>query len=132
MLAQVGLTENQAKRRYIPDEVLVLRQYFKTVTAAQISEETTGICKLIVLRNGEILGASLLGAEAGELINMIALAISQKIKINQLANLSVVYPGFSEIIEQTAREWERQRLNSNVALQDFLEGFFDFRRNWNI
>jgi pyruvate/2-oxoglutarate dehydrogenase complex dihydrolipoamide dehydrogenase (E3) component len=132
MLAQVGLTEKQAKRRYIQDEVLVLRQYFKTLTAAQISEETTGICKLIVLRNGEILGASLLGAEAGELINLIALAISQKIKINQLANLSVVYPGFSEIIEQTAREWERQRLNSNIALQDFLEGFFDFRRNWNI
>jgi pyruvate/2-oxoglutarate dehydrogenase complex dihydrolipoamide dehydrogenase (E3) component len=132
MLAQVGLTEKQAKRRYIQDEVLVLRQYFKTVTAAQISEETTGICKLIVLRNGEILGASLLGAEAGELINLIALAISQKIKINQLANLSFVYPGYSEIIEQTAREWERQKLNSNIALQDFLEGFFDFRRNWNI
>jgi pyruvate/2-oxoglutarate dehydrogenase complex dihydrolipoamide dehydrogenase (E3) component len=132
MLAQVGLTEKQAKRQYIQDEVLVLRQYFKTVTAAQISEETTGICKLIVHRNGEILGASLLGAEAGELINLIALAISEKIKINQLANLSFVYPGYSEIIEQTAREWERQKLNSNIALQDFLEGFFHFRRNWNL
>ncbi|MBW4477194.1 MAG: NAD(P)/FAD-dependent oxidoreductase [Tolypothrix brevis GSE-NOS-MK-07-07A] len=132
MLAQVGLTEEQAKGRYIPDEVLVLRQYFKTLTAAQISEETTGICKLIAHRNGEILGATLLGAEAGELINFIALAISQKIKINQLANQSFIYPGFSEIIEQTVREWERQRLNSNIALQDFLEGFFHFRRNWNV
>jgi pyruvate/2-oxoglutarate dehydrogenase complex dihydrolipoamide dehydrogenase (E3) component len=131
MLAQVGLTETQAKRQFSRDEVLVLRQYFKTVATAQIRDETTGMCKLIVLRNGEILGASILGAEAGELINLIALAMSQKIKVNHLANLSPVYPSFSEILQQTAREWSKQRLNKNVALQEFLEGFFHFRRNWN-
>lgn len=132
MVAQVGLTEAQAKRLFSQDEVLVLRQYFKTVAAAQIRDETTGICKLIVLKNGEILGASILGAEAGELINLIALAMSQKIKVKDLANLSPVYPSFSEILEQAAREWSKQRLNSNIALQEFLEGFFHFRRNWNL
>lgn len=132
MVAQVGLTEAQAKRLFSQDEVLVLRQYFKTVAAAQIRDETTGICKLIVLKNGEILGASILGAEAGELINLIALAMSQKIKVKDLANLSPVYPSFSEILEQAAREWSKERLNSNIALQEFLEGFFHFRRNWNL
>ncbi|MCC5600086.1 dihydrolipoyl dehydrogenase family protein [Nostoc favosum] len=132
MVAQVGLTEAQAKRLFIRDEVLVLRQYFKTVAAAQLRDETTGMCKLIVLDNGEILGASILGAEAGELINLIALAMSQKIKVKDLANLSPVYPSFSEILEQAAREWSKQRLNSNIALQEFLEGFFHFRRNWNL
>jgi pyruvate/2-oxoglutarate dehydrogenase complex dihydrolipoamide dehydrogenase (E3) component len=131
MLAQVGLTETQAKHQFSRDEVLVLRQYFKTVATAQLRDETTGMCKLIVLRNGEILGASILGAEAGELINLIALAMSQKIKVNHLANLSPVYPSFSEILQQTAREWSKQRLNNNVTLQEFLEGFFHFRRNWN-
>ncbi|NDJ24709.1 FAD-dependent oxidoreductase [Nostoc sp. B(2019)] len=132
MLAQVGLTEAQAKRQFNRDEVLVLRQYFKTVAAAQLQDETTGICKLIVLRNGEILGASILGIEAGELINLIALAMSQKIRVRHLADLSPVYPSFSEVLEQTAREWSKQRLNSNTALQEFLEGFFYFRRNWNL
>lgn len=132
MLAQVGLTEAQAKRQFGRDEVLVLRQYFKTVAAAQLRGETTGMCKLIVLRNGEIVGASILGGEAGELINLISLAMSQKIKVKDLANLSPVYPSFSEILEQTAREWSKQRLNSNIALQEFLEGFFHFRRNWNL
>ncbi|QLE42830.1 NAD(P)/FAD-dependent oxidoreductase [Nostoc sp. C052] len=132
MLAQVGLTEAQAKRQFARDEVLVLRQYFKTVVASQICGETTGMCKLIVLRNGEILGASILGGEAGELINLIALAISQKIKVKDLANLSPVYPSFSVILEQTAKEWSKQKLNSNIALQEFLEGFFHFRRNWNL
>ncbi|MEH2142756.1 dihydrolipoyl dehydrogenase family protein [Nostoc sp.] len=132
MVAQVGLTEVQAKRQFGRDEILVLRQYFKTVAAAQLRDETTGMFKLIVLRNGEILGASILGTEAGELINLIALAMSQKIKVKDLANLYPVYPSFSEILEQTAREWSKQRLNSNIALQEFLEGFFHFRRNWNL
>ncbi|MEH1870483.1 dihydrolipoyl dehydrogenase family protein [Nostoc sp.] len=132
MVAQVGLTEAQAKRFFSRDKVLVLRQYFKTVAAAQLRNETTGMCKLIVLDNGEILGASILGAEAGELINLIALGMSQKIKVKDLANLSPVYPSFSEILEQAAREWSKQRLNSNMALQEFLEGFFHFRRNWNL
>ncbi|MBN3885208.1 MAG: NAD(P)/FAD-dependent oxidoreductase [Nostoc sp.] len=132
MLAQVGLTEAQAKHEFRRDEVLVLRQYFKTVAAAQLRGETTGMCKLIVLRNGEILGASILGAKAGELINLIALAMSEKIKVKDLANLSPVYPSFSVILEQTAREWNKQKLNSNIALQEFLEGFFHFRRNWNL
>ncbi|MDP5338298.1 MAG: NAD(P)/FAD-dependent oxidoreductase [Nodularia sp. (in: cyanobacteria)] len=131
-LAAVGLTEAQAKRQFKSDEVLVLRQYYKSVTAAQLRDETTGICKLIVLRNGEILGASILGAEAGELINLIALAMSEKISVKHLANLSAVYPSFSEIIENTAREWGKEKLNSNSALQDFLEGFFHFRRDWNL
>jgi pyruvate/2-oxoglutarate dehydrogenase complex dihydrolipoamide dehydrogenase (E3) component len=132
MLAQVGLTENKAKRQYNHHEVLVLRQYFKTVAAAQIRSENTGICKLIVLRNGEILGAEIFGAAAGELINVIALAMSQNLNIQQLENLSPVYPSFSEILEKSVREWHQQKLNSNIARQDFLESFFQFRRDWNL
>lgn len=132
ILAQVGLTEVQAKRKYKQNEIWILRQYFKTVAAAQLRSETTGVCKLIVLQNGEILGASLLGAEAGELINLIAFAISQKIKVNYLANLSPVYPSFSEILEKIACAWNQQRLNNNLNLQEFFDSFFQFRRDWNI
>ncbi|MGH8002522.1 MAG: FAD-dependent oxidoreductase, partial [Brasilonema sp.] len=131
MFAQVGLTEAQAKSQYSPDEVIVLRQFFKTLCAAQIQDETTGICKLIVLRNGEILGASVLGAQATELINVIALAIAQTIKVHCLAHLAPLCPSFSEIFEQIVRDWKQQKLNSNTAWQDFLESFFHFRRNWN-
>jgi pyruvate/2-oxoglutarate dehydrogenase complex dihydrolipoamide dehydrogenase (E3) component len=102
------------------------------VAAAHLKDEITGVCKLIVLRNGEILGSSILGAEAAELINFIALAIAQKIRVKELANLSFVYPSFSQIIESTAKEWGQHKLDSNNALQDFLEGFFHFRRDWNL
>lgn len=130
MLAQVGLTERQAKNRYVKDEILVLRQYFKTLATAQLTDEFTGICKIIVHCNGEILGASIFGSEARELINIIALAMSEKIKIDKLANLSPVYSSFSEIVEKTASEWKKQRLEHSRA-QDFWDSVFHFLRNWN-
>jgi pyruvate/2-oxoglutarate dehydrogenase complex dihydrolipoamide dehydrogenase (E3) component len=132
MVAQVGLTEEQAKRQYNKNEVLVFRQYYKTLTAAQIRGEITGICKLIVRENGEILGASILGEEARELINLIALAMSQNIKVNHLANLAPFYPSFSEILVKTAQEWDKHKLNKNQVLQEFLQSFFHFRRDWNL
>lgn len=131
-LAQVGLTENQAKRQYNKQEVLVVRHYYKSIAASQLRNEITGICKLVVRRNGEILGATIFGTQAEDLINLIALAISQNIHIKHLANLATVYPSFSEIIEQTAREFRQQRFNTNTAWQDWLEGLFYLRRNWNL
>ncbi|BAT52243.1 mercuric reductase [Nostoc sp. NIES-3756] len=131
-LAQVGLTENQAKRQFNKQEVLILQHYYKLIAASQIRNEITGVCKLVVRRNGEILGATIFGAEARDLINIIALAISGKISIQNLANLSVVYPSFSEIIERTAHQFSQQRLNNSLTWQEWLDDFFQLRRNWNL
>ncbi len=131
MLAQVGLTAAQGKKRYGKDGILVLQRHFKALAAAQIEDGTTGVCKLIVRPNGEILGASILGSQAGELINLISLAIAQKIKVKDLASLSPIYPSFSEIWQQTAIMWEQQRLSGNDFLQELLQDFYQCRRNWN-
>lgn len=129
-LAQVGLTERQALRRY-GNEVLILKQYYKSIPAAQISSNITGICKLIVLRNGEILGGAIFGEKAEELINIIAFAIAHKIKVKHLESLASAHPGYTEILELTARKWEKQRL-TNFDLQEFLDDFFLLRRSWRI
>lgn len=126
-LARVGLTEAQARRLYGKD-VFVVRQYFKTLDKAQILGQTTGFCKIVGRQNGEILGALIVGADASELIGAIALSIQQKIKVKALANLPHISPTLSQIIHQTALEWQQQRQNRNQTLQNFLEGFFHFRR----
>lgn len=129
-LARVGLTEAQARLRYGKD-VFVVRQYFKSLDKAQLMGETTGFCKLVGRQNGEILGASIVGSDASEAIAAIALAIRHKMTVNAIANLPQVSPTFAEIVHKTALEWRRQRQNHNKTLQDFLEGFFDFRRKWS-
>ncbi|MFM7405421.1 MAG: dihydrolipoyl dehydrogenase family protein [Cuspidothrix sp.] len=132
MVGQVGLTETQAKRRYSSPKILVLKQYFKTATSAQIQREITGICKLIVLDNGQILGGAIFGQSATELINLITLAISEKINIAKLANLSTVYPSYTEVLVATSREWQTWKLNRNHTLQELLLSFFNSRRDWNL
>lgn len=128
-LARVGLTEMQARDKYGSD-VIVLRQSFKTVAAAQIKDEITGVCKLVVRRNGVILGAAVVGSQAGELINAIALAIAHSLNVDALANLAPIYPSFSEILHQAAAEYRGAKLDSSPTLQNFLEGFFNFRRTY--
>jgi pyruvate/2-oxoglutarate dehydrogenase complex dihydrolipoamide dehydrogenase (E3) component len=137
-LARVGLTEAQARGHY-GKKVMVARQYFKSLDKAQILGETTGFCKIIGLENGEILGAVIVGPEASELIGTIAFCIKQKLKVNEiclqkrnaLANLPYPSPTLSEIVCQTAIEWQRQRLRHNKKLQNALDWFFDLRRNWS-
>lgn len=96
-VAQVGLNETKAKHFY--SDVLVVQKHFKTLAAAHIKEEIIGTCKLVARRNGEILGATIVGCQASELINVISLAIAQKIKLNAIAQLAPIYPSFSEVFE---------------------------------
>lgn len=126
-LARVGMTEAQARKRY-GEKISTIQHYYKTVAQAQILGETAGFCKLVVRRNGEILGAHLVGAEAGELIGAIALAIQHKIKVREVADLS--FPDFtlSEIVRQTALAWQRRRDQQNNILQSFLEHFLRWMR----
>ncbi len=129
-LARVGLTEAQAIRRYGKD-IFVVRQYFKSLNKAQLLGDTTGFCKIVGRQNGEILGASIVGPNASELIGALALCVRQKIKVSAIADLPQISPTLSEILHKTALEWQRQRQRRNKTLQNFLESFFNLRRHWS-
>jgi pyruvate/2-oxoglutarate dehydrogenase complex dihydrolipoamide dehydrogenase (E3) component len=99
-LAQVG--PNEADARAIGADVRVLRWPFVENDRAQTERDTEGLVKIMVQRNGRVLGASIFGAGAGDLILPWALAISQKLKIGALANLIVPYPTRSEASKRAA------------------------------
>ena len=128
-LARVGMTEEQARRRYGQD-VLVAQEYVKDISQGQVLGETTGFCKIIVRGSGEILGAYIVGAKAEELIGAIALAMRNKIKIASLADFTYPYPTLSEIIQKTARQWHRERLRKNKTLQNLYKSWFNWQRKW--
>ncbi|MCU0545811.1 MAG: NAD(P)/FAD-dependent oxidoreductase [Oscillatoriaceae cyanobacterium Prado104] len=129
-LARVGLTEAQASRRF-GDDILVAVEYFKNVEKAQMCGEITGFCKIVGRRNGEILGASIVGHQAAELIHVIALAVRQGMKVQDLAELPVVWPAFAEINGLTAAIWQLQRDRSNTFLRNLRENLFHWRRYWS-
>jgi pyruvate/2-oxoglutarate dehydrogenase complex dihydrolipoamide dehydrogenase (E3) component len=100
-LAQIGLTEAQA-RAQMGDAVKVARWGFHDNDRAQTQCETDGFCKLVLGPGGKILGATIVGAEAGELIAPIALAMASKLGVRALTGPILPYPTRSEIWKRAA------------------------------
>jgi pyruvate/2-oxoglutarate dehydrogenase complex dihydrolipoamide dehydrogenase (E3) component len=99
-LAQVGLTEEAARKRH--REIRVLRAPFDGNDRAQTERDTRGHIKVITTRKGAILGATIVGAHAGELITTWTLAIQQGLGIRALGELIVPYPTLAEVGKRAA------------------------------
>lgn len=99
-LAHVGLTEDQAREKH--GKVSVLRWPYHENDRAQAERVTHGHVKVVVGKSGSILGATIVGAHAGELIQMWSLAISQKMKIKAMTGFISPYPTLSEVNKRAA------------------------------
>ena len=134
-LARVGLTQHQARQQY-GDDIYTIKEYFRDVAQAQITDRTSGVCKLIVRENGEILGCGIVGDRAGELIAIVALMIQHKIKLDSnpmrgLTSLSIptVYPSMAEILEHASQNFYHQKLERNPKLLNRLRSWFSLRKS---
>ena len=99
-LAQVGLTEAQG--RDSRGDIRVLRWGFHENDRAQAERRTDGLAKIVTDRRGRVLGAGIVGAHAGELIQPWVLAIANKMKVGALANIIAPYPTFGEVNKRAA------------------------------
>ena len=129
-LAWVGLTEFQARQRY-GNRVQILQRSLNTNPKAQIRNDLNGLCKLIVHRNGRLLGAHLLGAQASESIGILALALQRKLNVQALATLALPTPTLAELIQQTAADYDPLHLNQHPKRRDLLDNLFDVLRFWS-
>ena len=100
-LAQAGLTEEQARAAH-GDAITVLRWPYHDNDRAQAERETHGLVKAVTTRSGRILGASILGAQAGELIQVWVLAIGQGLNVKALAGMIAPYPTLGEVSKRAA------------------------------
>jgi pyruvate/2-oxoglutarate dehydrogenase complex dihydrolipoamide dehydrogenase (E3) component len=99
-LAQVGITEAEANRRR--RRIRVLRWPYHENDRAQAERETRGHIKVVTTKDGRILGATIVGAHAGELIVPWTLAVAQRLNIRAFAAMVVPYPTFAEIGKRAA------------------------------
>ena len=99
-LAQVGMTEAEAKKT--GETIRVLRWPFHENDRAQAERETEGMVKAVTTAKGKILGAGIVGAHAGELIQTWVLAIDRGIKIGAIAQMIAPYPTFGEVSKRAA------------------------------
>ena len=102
-LAQTGLTEAQVRARKV--KFRILRWSYHDNDRAQAERETHGHIKVITSGKGKILGATIVGARAGELIAMWTLAIAQGLNIRAIAGIVLPYPTLSEIGKRAAIDY---------------------------
>jgi pyruvate/2-oxoglutarate dehydrogenase complex dihydrolipoamide dehydrogenase (E3) component len=109
-LAQVGLTEAEARQQH--GAIRVLRWPYHENDRAQAERETRGHIKVVTGRRGRILGVTIVGRNAGELITTWTLAISQKLTIRAMLDIVVPYPTLAEVGKRAAITYFTPGLNS--------------------
>jgi pyruvate/2-oxoglutarate dehydrogenase complex dihydrolipoamide dehydrogenase (E3) component len=109
-LAQTGLSEAQARQRGI--EIRILRWPYHDNDRAQTERETHGHIKIIATVKGKILGVTIVGAQAGELIALWTLAVAQGLNVRALTGIVLPYPTLSEIGKRAAIDYFTPSLTS--------------------
>jgi pyruvate/2-oxoglutarate dehydrogenase complex dihydrolipoamide dehydrogenase (E3) component len=117
-LGHVGLTEAEARDRRIAFRVL--RWPFHENDRAQAERATEGHIKVITTRNGRILGATIVGAGAGELIVPWTLGVTRKLNIRAFAGMIVPYPTLAEVGKRAAMTYFTPVLTSRFVQRMIL------------
>lgn len=109
-LAHLGLNEEEAKAKY--KNIEVYRSRYSENDRAVTDIEENGFAKVICDKRGRILGAHIVGANAGELIHEYVLAKSAKLKIGSLSSCIHIYPTLAQIVKRTGDQYYTQMFSS--------------------
>lgn len=99
-IASVGLSEIEARAQH--RSVQTLRWPFSENDRARATRRTDGFVKAMIDRKGRILGATIVGPDAGELIAPWVLAMQQRLSIDALAGMIAPYPTRTEASRRAA------------------------------
>lgn len=112
-IAQVGLTKVAAEEKFGTDNIKIAQWSFDENDRAITERTIKGQIRVITNKKGLILGASIVGPGAGELIGLWALAISSKQKIGAITAMIVPYPTLGEVSKRAAGAWYTPSLFSD-------------------
>jgi dihydrolipoamide dehydrogenase len=104
--ARVGLTETQARASH--DAVVAVVRFDET-TRTIIDGQTTGFCKLIADRKTHtILGCSVVGERAVDIVQAVAIAMAGRVRVDDLARVPLSYPTYVGILGRAAYRAARE------------------------
>ncbi|MBA2435966.1 MAG: mercuric reductase [Chthoniobacterales bacterium] len=108
-VATVGLTESSAKKKGVRYDLI--EQEMKAVDRAVLERAETGFARVLVKPGtDEVLGATLVGEHAGELIQEFVLAMKHGIGLKEIASTIYGYPTFASLVLKTAEKLNKKRL----------------------
>jgi dihydrolipoamide dehydrogenase len=100
-IADVGLAEAEAFAS--GRKIRVTKVPFSTTAKALINNDSRGFVKIISdPATGEVLGGSIVGRHAAELISVIALAVTANLKVTDIEESLLVHPALAEALADAA------------------------------
>jgi pyruvate/2-oxoglutarate dehydrogenase complex dihydrolipoamide dehydrogenase (E3) component len=100
-IADVGLAEAEAFAS--GRKIRVTKVPFATTAKALINNDSRGFVKIISdPATGEVLGGSIVGRHAAELISVIALAVTANLKVTDIEESLLVHPALAEALSEAA------------------------------
>jgi len=112
-VAHVGLYEKDMQERNI--EFAAFRREFSDVDRSIVDGETEGYVKIHVKKGtDQILGATIVGSHAGDMISEITVAMQSGMGLGKLANVIHPYPTAADAIRQCGDAYNRARLTPTV------------------
>lgn len=124
-VARVGLNEQEAREKGIDYEVSCYG--IDELDRAITDEEAYGMVKVLTIPGKDkILGATIVGSHAGELISEFVSAMRHKIGLNKILGTIHIYPTLTEANKYVAGEWKR--IHAPALVLSLLERYFAWRR----
>jgi pyruvate/2-oxoglutarate dehydrogenase complex dihydrolipoamide dehydrogenase (E3) component/uncharacterized membrane protein YdjX (TVP38/TMEM64 family) len=124
-IARVGLNETEAQARGIAHEVT--RYGIDDLDRAIADGAARGFVKVLTAPGSDrILGATIVGAQAGELLAEFVLAMKHGLGLNRILGTIHIYPTMAEANKYVAGEWRRAHVNPRLLW--LLERFHGWRR----
>jgi pyruvate/2-oxoglutarate dehydrogenase complex dihydrolipoamide dehydrogenase (E3) component len=106
-IAQVGFTESQA--RAANPQIDVWRHDFDHNDRSVAEGDMRGFVKIMALGNS-VVGVTIVGAHAGELLALATFAVAGKLSLSDLANQTYAYPTLAEAIRFAAEQRGQAKL----------------------
>lgn len=124
-VARVGLNEAEAKQRAVAYEMT--RYELSALDRAITDNSRQGYVKVLTVPHSDrILGATIVGAHAGEMIHEFVLAMKHKLGLKKILATIHIYPSFNEANKHAAGQWQRAHAPQRVL--QWLEKFHRWRR----
>jgi len=109
-VASIGLTQADARARGAAHEIATMP--FGSIARAFETDETAGILKVVVDPATErILGATIVGAEAGELIHIFAVLMQARAPARAIVDVEIAHPTFAEGVQSVLMKLKRYALS---------------------
>ena len=111
-IAHVGLYEEAAKEKY-GDAVTTFKQDFAEMDRAILEGHTEGFVKVHAVK-GRIVGATIVGEHAGDLLSEITVAAQGGVKLGKLSNVIHPYPTMAEAIQRIGDAYNRSKFTPQI------------------